>query len=259
MNYINEMQNWKQYGQDDAADNLSILGDEFDEWQGPASERWQDIQDNAQDMPEYEEWNSEDWDEAKEWFVAGWLEYVNERKAEDAAHEATAPLCPDCGDPMPAGSHARVCRNCGEDAYDRAVYEAAMANQRQDLAIEAAEDAEYGAMYADCYSRHDRTATEDAPTDEELFHEKMNAPMNDEERVMAGFPIADELHSGIVKPIALTDEERAERKAQRRPARKLPEDGTVGGLQASTAPVENKRAHEAMLRLTNRQDIFDED
>ena len=89
MNYINEMQNWKQYGQDDAADNLSILGDEFDEWQGPASERWQDIQDNAQDMPEYEEWNSEDWDEAKEWFVAGWLEYVNERKAEDAASEAT--------------------------------------------------------------------------------------------------------------------------------------------------------------------------
>lgn len=52
-----------------------------------------------------------------------------------------APVCPECGSPMPPNSRARVCPDCGEDANDLETLHEVEDNERQDLAIEAAVDA----------------------------------------------------------------------------------------------------------------------
>lgn len=186
--------------------------------------------------------------------IDGWMAAAEDRWQDSQNDEDDASLCPDCGDPMPANSLTRVCQNCAEDAHDRELLYEALDNERQDMAIEAsAEDNDE--LAAGVFVAHDRVSKTTEDEDER------NSILNTLYQYNYRYQNPQwELRE--VKPVALTDEERAELKAQCRPHYKLPEGAIPGQLSNRNSAYQNKMAHDPKLHMPKIEDrgaIFDED
>lgn len=79
---------WNAFGFRDAQENMAILGGDFDEWEGPSTERWQQLRSCGFDpygnwLPDDDYipavWTEDDWQEVFDSYKAGWVRGVNAR------------------------------------------------------------------------------------------------------------------------------------------------------------------------------------